>query len=119
MVRDVRPNIVVVTTVGHTHLEWGTFTLADIAREKSELVRACKHDGMALLGAENEWTRNMALLSRSPSKLVEGKGVTFGVNVAKLVADWLGVPNTETELLLDRPATAPHHRLERIEGMDF
>lgn len=118
MARVVRPNIVVVTTVGHAHLERGMLTLADIAREKSELVRACKHDGMALLGAENEWTRNMALLSRSPSKLVEGKGVTFGVNVAKLVADWLGVPNTETELLLDRPATAPH-RLERIEGDGF
>lgn len=118
MARVIQPNIVVVTTVGHAHLERGMSTHADISREKSELVRACKQGGLALLGAENEWTRNMGSMTRSAVKLVEGRGVTFGVNVAKLVADWLGVPSSETELLLQRPATAPH-RLERIEGAGF
>lgn len=115
MARVIRPDVVIVTTVGHAHLEKGMSTLADIAREKSELVRACRQEGLVLLGAENEWTRSMASLTRSAVKLVEGRGVAFGVNVAKLVADWLGVPGSETEVMLERPATPPH-RLERIKA---
>lgn len=118
LARTIRPAVVIVTTVGHAHMEKGMSTVSDIAKEKSELVLACHHEGLVILGADNEWTRSMAALTQSPVKLVAGRGVTFGVNVAKLVADWLGMPSGETELVLERPATPPH-RLERIEGAGF
>lgn len=71
-----------------------------------------------LLGAENEWTRSMASLTESSVRLVKGRGTAFGVNVARLVADWLGAPRDETDALLELPATPPH-RLQRIKGAGF
>jgi len=118
MATAIKPNVAIVTTVGHAHLEKGMATLRDIAREKSELVLACKCEGLVILGADNEWTRGMAEYTKATVHLVEGRGVAFGVNVAGLVADWLGVAEDTILTLLRNPATAPH-RLERIEGDGF
>ena len=118
MAGTIQPNVVIVTTVGHAHLEKGMSTVGDIAKEKSELVLACKREGLVILGADNEWTRGMAELTPAALKLVEGRGVAFGVSVARLVAEWLGVEDTAVEPVLRTPATPPH-RLERIKGAGF
>jgi UDP-N-acetylmuramoyl-tripeptide--D-alanyl-D-alanine ligase len=118
MATAIKPNVVIVTTVGHAHLEKGMATVRDIAKEKSELALACKCVGLVILGADNEWTRGMAELTKATVHLVEGGGVAFGVSVAKLVAGWLGIAESTILTLLNSPATAPH-RLERIEGNGF
>lgn len=118
MARTIQPNVVIVTTVGHAHLEKGMSTVRDIAKEKSELVLARRREGLVILGADNEWTRGMAELTRAPVKLVEGRGVAFGVSVARLVGEWLGVAEPAIQSLLKNPATPPH-RLERIEGPGY
>ncbi|MDF0752173.1 Mur ligase family protein [Marinobacter sp. 71-i] len=118
MARTIQPNVVIVTTVGHAHLEKGMSTVRDIAKEKSELVLACKREGLVILGSDNEWTRGMAELTQAPVKLVKGRGVVFGVSVARLVAEWLGVDGAAIEPVLRNPATPPH-RLERIDGAGF
>lgn len=118
MAGAIQPDVVIVTTVGHAHLEKGMSTVRDIAREKSELVLACKRQGLVILGADNEWTRGMAELTKAPVKLVEGRGEVFGVSVARLVAEWLGVDGAEVEPTLRNPAKPPH-RLERIDGAGF
>lgn len=118
MATAIQPNVVIVTTVGHAHLEKGMVTVRDIAKEKSELVLACKSEGVVILGSDNEWTRGMAELTKATVHLVEGRGVAFGVSVAGLVARWLGVAEATILNLLKSPATPPH-RLERIEMGEF
>lgn len=54
-----QPNIGVVTNVGHAHIgELGS--LENIAKAKSELVRALNQDGIAVLNYDNPYVRRMA-----------------------------------------------------------
>lgn len=57
----VKPDIVVMTNIFHTHLAEGQFTsLEDIFAEKSKLVKALKKDGKAILNLDNPFTANLA-----------------------------------------------------------
>lgn len=113
--RVVRPDLAIVTTVGHAHLERGMSTPADIATEKSKLVSNSRRGGLVLLGADNEWARGMAAVAPCKVRLVEGRGIQFGTSVAEIVAEWLGAPKEETRALLEQPSTPPH-RLQRISS---
>jgi UDP-N-acetylmuramoyl-tripeptide--D-alanyl-D-alanine ligase len=71
LVELARPHVSVVTDVSESHLEF--FPSVDaIAKEKSEVVRALDQSGVAVLNADNSWTRDMA-------KLHKGKTITFGL----------------------------------------
>lgn len=56
------PQIGLVTTVAPIHLE-RLGSIEAIARAKSELVAALPPDGLAVLNADNRWTRAMAVTS--------------------------------------------------------
>ena len=65
-----QPHIGMVTTVAPIHLE-RMGSIEAIAREKSRLIAALPHDGLAILNADDPWTRAMARASgTAPSILV-------------------------------------------------
>ena len=68
--RVVRPAVAIVTNVGTDHLEHHA-TIESIAAEKSKLVAALPPRGAAVLNADDERVRAMALLCR-------GRVLTFG-----------------------------------------
>lgn len=59
----VRPNVGVVTNLGHAHIEFFE-TVEKIDREKGELVKNLKPGGWAILNADDERVRQMEKLSR-------------------------------------------------------
>lgn len=62
LARIAEPGIGIVTTVAPIHLE-RLGSIERIARTKSELVASLPADGLAVLNADNPWTRAMAVTS--------------------------------------------------------
>ncbi len=70
LARIAQPDIGVVTTVAPIHLE-RMGSIEAIAREKSRLIAALPPDGLAVLNADDPWTRAMARVSgMAPAVLV-------------------------------------------------
>jgi UDP-N-acetylmuramoyl-tripeptide--D-alanyl-D-alanine ligase len=68
-----QPEIGIVTTVAPVHLE-RMGSIEAIAREKSRLIAALPNDGLAVLNADDPWTRAMALASGTAPALLVGTG---------------------------------------------
>ena len=93
-----QPDIAVVLRVGMAHLgEFGSIEL--IAQTKSELIRALKEDGIAILGQYDPHTKAM-------SSLHKGEVITFGTSHSDVVRA------TEIEMREGRP----HFDLVTPEG---
>jgi UDP-N-acetylmuramoyl-tripeptide--D-alanyl-D-alanine ligase len=70
LAKVAEPEVGVVTTVAPVHLE-RMKSIEAIAREKSRLIAALPSDGLAVLNADNPWTRAMAEVSgTAPAVLV-------------------------------------------------
>jgi len=78
--RPSRPNVALITNIGDTHLE--AFGSRDgVAREKAVMLDCLAEGGLAVLHADEEWSRGIA--ARHP-----GRKVTFGLSRG---ADWRAV----------------------------
>ena len=86
-----RPRLGVVTAINEAHLAvFGS--LANIAQEKGQLIRALPANGAALLNDDDAWVRPMAGLT--PARVI-----TFGLNpAAEISADEIAVSAQGTSL---------------------
>ncbi len=69
LARIARPRIGVITNVGAAHLE-NLGTIENVARAKSELIKALPTDGVAILNYDNIYVRNM-------EKVFKGQKIIF------------------------------------------
>jgi UDP-N-acetylmuramoyl-tripeptide--D-alanyl-D-alanine ligase len=68
-----QPEVGVVTAVAPIHLE-RMGSIEAIAREKSRLISALPNDGLAVLNADDAWTRAMARASGTAPSILVGVG---------------------------------------------
>ncbi|HEX6510312.1 MAG TPA: UDP-N-acetylmuramoyl-tripeptide--D-alanyl-D-alanine ligase [Chloroflexota bacterium] len=73
LARIAEPQIGIVTTVAPIHLE-RMRTIEAIAREKSRLVTALPPTGLAVLNADDPWTRAMAKVTGKARSVLAGLG---------------------------------------------
>ena len=71
LAKIARPDIGVVTTVAPVHLE-RMKSVEAIAREKSRLIQALPSNGLAVLNADDPWTRAMAKTSGTAKLVLVG-----------------------------------------------
>ena len=108
-----RPRVGVVTAINAAHLAY-LGSLDNIAREKSELIRALPADGAAILNVDDPRVRSMA-------DLTDARGITFGMGEAADVRVEEIQPGSDGTLLhlrvagppprADEPAARPAHCL--------
>ncbi len=77
LARTARPNVALITNIGRTHIE-AFGSPEGVAREKSVMLDYLAADGLAVLPADDPWSRGIA--ARHP-----GRKVTFGLSPD---ADW-------------------------------
>ncbi len=94
-----RPDIGIVTTVGPCHLE-GLGSVEGIAREKASLLRCLAPGGLAILNADNDWTRAMAMAA--PYRVV-----TFSAG------------RTDADYRAENVALEPFGSRFAVRGVDF
>ncbi|BAN02544.1 UDP-N-acetylmuramoyl-tripeptide--D-alanyl-D-alanine ligase [Ilumatobacter coccineus] len=83
-----RPEIGVVTTVGHSHTEM-VGGIEGVARAKAELVAALPASGVAILNADDE---RVAAMARNTGASVLTFGTTGDVRISELTLDQLARP---------------------------
>jgi UDP-N-acetylmuramoyl-tripeptide--D-alanyl-D-alanine ligase len=71
LARIAQPHTGLVTTIAPIHLE-RMGTIDAIAREKSKLIQALPPDGLAVLNADDPWTRAMAMTSGTANQVLVG-----------------------------------------------
>lgn len=71
LARIARPHTGLVTTIAPIHLE-RMGSIDAIAREKSKLIQALPPDGLAVLNADDPWTRAMAMTSGTANQVLVG-----------------------------------------------
>jgi UDP-N-acetylmuramoyl-tripeptide--D-alanyl-D-alanine ligase len=91
MVELAPPTIAVVTTIGPAHLA-GMGSLEGVVREKSVLVRYADPRGLVVVGDGHPFVADIAAQSSAPVVTVGGRGIDLAANVARVVAERLGVP---------------------------
>ncbi len=104
LVAIARPNLSVVTNVGESHLEFFA-DVAAIAREKATLVDALGPEGIAVLNADNKWSRDMRARH-------SGKTITFGISG---VADVSAIDSKPTDQVPEQAMLDA--TMQRLKGL--
>ncbi|HMN36740.1 MAG TPA: Mur ligase family protein [Hyphomicrobium sp.] len=75
----VKPDVAIVTMVAIEH--YSAFrNIEAVADEKSEAIRALKHDGLAVLNYDDERVRAMAALTRARTVTFGGEGADYKIS---------------------------------------
>lgn len=113
LARMAPPSVAVVTAIGPAHLErFGT--LDAIAEHKGALVREVPPSGLVVLGSDTPHSAAMDRFSAAPVVRVPGRGRLLSIDIARVVARYLGVPDDVVEHALEQ-GVSTKGRLETIE----
>jgi UDP-N-acetylmuramoyl-tripeptide--D-alanyl-D-alanine ligase len=90
--RIADPDIALITSIAPAHLS-GLKTIAGVAREKGQLFRGIRSGGIAVVNADDPWTRRLGAKFR-------GKKIAYGKNGDVRAEGWklLGAQGTEFTL---------------------
>src|SRR5581483_6840428 len=100
------PRIGIITAIGPAHLErFGT--IARVMDEKGALIRNLPPDGLAILGADNEYTATMDNYTGAPVVKVPGRGRKLSENIARVIGRYLRIPDAVTEAALAQIPPVP------------
>ncbi|MBI4022566.1 UDP-N-acetylmuramoyl-tripeptide--D-alanyl-D-alanine ligase [Candidatus Berkelbacteria bacterium] len=92
LVAIARPTLAVVTNVGEAHTQF-LGSVANVAREKGQLVRALPASGLAVLNGSDDRVRAMQDLTTAQSVLIRAAPADLSVELAVAVAErGFGIP---------------------------
>lgn len=104
------PEVAIVTAVGPAHLELFT-SVAAVANEKGQLVRAAAPDGLVVLARDNSHVAAMEDWTSATVVKVPGRGATLAQGIARRVGEYFGLPGEIADIAL-KDFHSLHGRLE-------